>query len=194
MYILYLRVIKMKRKVWRSGNSWVVTIPNELAEKLNLMNRRLIDFDIKNVFEETEKMFDDLFTDFGNNFIGARTKNEFDKVSKFRQPLADVYDNDKEIIVKVEVPGADKKDIIVTPVDNGIEIKVEKKSEIRKEDEKNGIYKLERSYAGFYRYFSLPSYADLDKIDANYKDGILELKIKKKEVKNQLKRRQIEIR
>ena len=42
--------MNMKRKIWRSGNSLVITIPSEIAEKLHLIEKRLVDFDIKNVF------------------------------------------------------------------------------------------------------------------------------------------------
>ncbi len=98
----------------------------------------------------------------------------------YRSPLADVWETDKEIVAKIELPGVDKKDIKVRTRDNGLEISVENKNQYEYRDEKKNIYRAERSYSGFYRYFELPDYADKDKINATYKNGILELRIAKK--------------
>lgn len=95
------------------------------------------------------------------------------------EPLADIYETGKEVVAKIELPGINKEDISIRATDDGIEIKGEKKDEVREEDRKKGRYRLERSYSGFYRYFSLPDNADANKIDASYKDGLLEIKIPK---------------
>ena len=99
----------------------------------------------------------------------------------YAEPLADIYETGKEIVAKIELPGIDKDDIKIKATEDGIEIKGEKKDEIKEEDRKKGRYRLERSYSGFYRYFSLPDNADADNIDASYKDGLLEVKIPKTE-------------
>ncbi len=111
----------------------------------------------------------------------------------FRQPLADVIDKKNEIVARIEMPGIDKQDIKITTTQNGIEIKAEKKEEYKEEDKKSGRFRFERSYAGFYRYFDLPEEADRDNIEATCKNGILELKIPKKQVaKKEVK--QIEVK
>jgi HSP20 family protein len=98
----------------------------------------------------------------------------------YRNPLVDMVETDKNIQVVVELPGIDKKDIDVVAVQGGLQIKVEKKSEKKQENKKKGLFHMERSYTGFYRFVSLPENAELDKISAGYKNGILELTIPKK--------------
>jgi len=168
--------MNMKRKIWRSGNSLVITIPSEIAEKLHLIEKRLVDFDIKNVFEETEKMFDNFFED-ERMFLEPmkNTKKEL----QFRQPLVDLKETEKEFIATLEIPGVDKKDIQLNITDNSIEVKVEKKSEMKIEDENKGYIRSERVYNGFYRSMSLPSRVISQKAKASYKNGILEVIIPK---------------
>lgn len=109
------------------------------------------------------------------------------------EPLTDVVESDSEITAKIEIPGVGKEDIKLNATKDGIEIQAEKKDEIKEEDKKKGRYKIERSYSGFYRYFSLPENADVDKIKANYENGILELKIPKT-AKEQKKAREIKVK
>ncbi len=101
--------------------------------------------------------------------------------SNFRQPLADFIDKGNEVVAKIEMPGVDKKDIEINVTEDGIEIKAENKDEYREEDKKKGRFSIERSCSGFYRYFTLPKGADTEKIEATCKNGILELRIPKKE-------------
>ena len=117
----------------------------------------------------------------------ARRKGNVVK-SNYRQPLSDIWETDKEIVATVELPGVDKDSIEVNAKDNGVEIKVEKKDEHKEEDKKKGIYRLERSYSGFYRFFSMPESADLDNIKASYKNGVLELRVPKKETEDKSRR------
>jgi HSP20 family molecular chaperone IbpA len=95
------------------------------------------------------------------------------------EPLSDIIETDKEIKAKMEIPGVKKEDIKINATEDGVEVKCEKSGEIEEEDKKKGRYRLERNYSGFYRYFSLPESANVDKIEADYKDGILELVIPK---------------
>ena len=95
------------------------------------------------------------------------------------EPLSDIYETEKEIVAKMEIPGVSKEDVKINATGEGIEIKCEKRDEIKEEDKKKGRYRFERNYSGFYRYFTLPENADLERIGANYSNGILELKIPK---------------
>ncbi len=106
--------------------------------------------------------------------------------SDYRKPLVDVYETDKELVTTVELPGIDKNDIDVRITENGLEIKAEKKLELREEDKKQGIYRHERTYSGFYRNIPLPDGVDTSKVQATYKNGVLEVRVpktKKKEKK-----------
>ncbi len=167
----------MKSKVWRSGNSWVITIPSEIAGKLNLMERKLIDFDIKDVFEETEKLFDNMFG--SDNMPGIEPLKKLGRNLQFRQPLMDLKENEREFIANIEIPGVDKKDIQLKITDNVLEIKVEKKSEVNISNEEEGLVRSERVYNGFYRSMSLPSKVISEKAKASYRNGVLEVRLPK---------------
>ena len=170
----------------------MVTIPNELAEQLNLMNKRLIDFDIKNVFQETEKIFDDLFNGFGNNFVEPKKTNENNNLNKFRQPLADLKETETDFIALFEIPGVDKKDIQLNLTETQLEIKVEKRSEVNVSNEEDGYIRSERIYSGFYRTMNLPSRIISERTRASYKNGVLEV-IMPKAKSNNLNQNKISI-
>ena len=94
-------------------------------------------------------------------------------------PVVDIYNEDEKLIVKAEVPGLDKNDIDIR-VENGVlTITGEKKREHEIEEE--NAYRLERCYGKFSRSFSLPLAIDAKKIEASYKDGILEVTLPKAE-------------
>ena len=102
--------------------------------------------------------------------------NEED-LSGYRRPQVDARERENEFIIAVELPGVDKKDIEVNADESGVTIKVEKKSE--EKEEKEGEYRYEKSYSGFYRRIPLPENADFENIYAEYKEGVLKLKILK---------------
>jgi len=103
------------------------------------------------------------------------------ETSNYREPLGDIWETDKEVIASVELPGLDKKDIQVNITDDALEIKAERKME--KEEKKKGMYRVERSYSGFYKCMPLPAEVEADKAEATYKNGVLEIHIPKKEAK-----------
>ena len=94
-------------------------------------------------------------------------------------PAFDIKENDKEYEVTAELPGIDPKDIDITLSEGILSVKGEKKHE---EEEKGEDYhRIERRYGSFHRSFRIPGKVDVDKIDANYKDGVLKLMIPKSE-------------
>jgi HSP20 family protein len=98
---------------------------------------------------------------------------------KFRNALCDVCETDTDFLVNVEIPGVNKEDIRINVEDGSIEIKAERKQELKKEDKKTGSYSAATSAIGFYRHLGLPENVEVKKIAAKYKDGILELKLPK---------------
>ena len=94
-------------------------------------------------------------------------------------PRVDVNETDKEILLDVEVPGMDKKDVKVEVKDNTLHISGERKNERKTENAES--CRIERHYGKFERSFSLPDTVDSNKITASYKDGILEIKLEKTE-------------
>jgi HSP20 family protein len=94
-------------------------------------------------------------------------------------PDLDVSETNTEFIVRAEVPGIDKEDIDITLTDGLLTIKGEKKHE--NEEKEEDYHFIERRYGSFARTLRLPREVEYDKIDANYKDGVLKLIIPKPE-------------
>lgn len=94
-------------------------------------------------------------------------------------PAVDIHEGDKAIAIKAELPGIKKDDVHIDVHDGVITLKGERKFE--KEDNKENYHRIERSYGSFFRSFTLPSTVDVEKINATYKDGILEVTIPKTE-------------
>lgn len=94
-------------------------------------------------------------------------------------PTVDIFEESNDVVVKAELPGIKKEDIDVKVTGNTITISGEKKKE--EKVEKKDYYRMESSYGSFTRVFSLPSEVQTDKVKAQYKDGILEIRIPKTE-------------
>ena len=133
-----------------------------------------------NPWRETET-FPDRFSRFfdGSFFPTARFSDE----SGLRdwRPVVDIYDSDDKIVVKADIPGVDKKDIHVDVKDGVLTLSGERSFENEVKEER--YHHKERSFGKFQRSFTLPEGMDLEKIDADYKDGVLKIEIPKPEAK-----------
>lgn len=94
-------------------------------------------------------------------------------------PAVDIFERGDDLVIRTEIPGVDKNDIDVDVENNTLTIRGERKRETEF-DEKNA-YRLERVYGNFARSFSLPRTVDSSRINATYKDGVLELTLPKAE-------------
>jgi len=103
-------------------------------------------------------------------------------------PAVDIYETDSEIMVQAELPGVDRKDIALQLENNVLTLKGDRRFE--KETNQENYHRIERSYGGFSRAFTIPTTVDEEKIRADYKDGILKIALPKKE---QVKAKQIKI-
>lgn len=92
-------------------------------------------------------------------------------------PSVDVKENDKEFIIKAELPGVEEKDIEVTVTNDSVMIKGEKK--VEKEDKDRNYYYMERSYGSFSRVIPLDAEIEANKAEARFKNGVLDIKIPK---------------
>lgn len=92
-------------------------------------------------------------------------------------PRVDVSETDKELLVKVELPGMTEKDVDVSIANGVLTIKGEKKQE--KEENEKGWYRMERQYGSFSRSLVLPYEIQADKAEALYKHGVLTIKMPK---------------
>ena len=92
-------------------------------------------------------------------------------------PLVDISEDDKEYVIKAEIPEMKKEDIKLNVNDDVLTITGERKHE--KEEMNKRYHRVERSYGSFMRSFSLPEDADGTKVAAEYKDGVLKVHLPK---------------
>jgi len=103
-------------------------------------------------------------------------------------PAVDIYETDHEIVLKVEVPGVAKDQVHVEVDDGTLHLRGERS--VEKEVKEESYHRVERSFGAFHRSFSLPDSVDPDKVRAELKDGILEVRLGKRE---QAKPKQIQV-
>jgi HSP20 family protein len=94
-------------------------------------------------------------------------------------PLCDIYETEKEIVVKLEISGIKKEDVKVSLENNLLTIHGERKFE--EEVKKETFHRVERNYGEFLRNFTLPATVDTTKILAEFKDGLLTVMLPKRE-------------
>ncbi len=92
-----------------------------------------------------------------------------------RLPVADMYETPQELVVELEVPGFEEKDLTLELTDHTIVVKGEVKAEASEEENEKKFLLLERSEQTFERRFHLPDDADTDKLTATFSKGVLEL-------------------
>jgi HSP20 family protein len=92
-------------------------------------------------------------------------------------PSLDVSETKDSVVVKMEVPGIEAKDISVSLQENGLTVKGEKKQETADKDER--YHRVERSYGAFTRTVRLPAAVDGSKVAAGFKNGLLTVTLPK---------------
>ncbi|MBD3368652.1 MAG: Hsp20 family protein [Candidatus Eisenbacteria bacterium] len=123
------------------------------------------------VQDELDRAFDRLL----RNWMSPASLSEFDW-----NPSVDISETEDAIVVTAEVPGVSMDDVDVSVDENQLVISGEKRQE-EEEKEKN-YYRMERSYGSFKRIFTLPRSADIDRVAATHKDGVLTVTVPKTEV------------
>jgi len=94
-------------------------------------------------------------------------------------PRVDMYEEDKEVIVKAELPGIRKKDMDIRLDGDVLTIKAEKKEE--KETKEDTYHTKERHFGQYVRYITLPARVDAEKVTATLKKGLLQVRLPKAE-------------
>lgn len=92
-------------------------------------------------------------------------------------PLCDIYETEKELVLKMELPEMKKEDVHVTIENNVLTLRGERKLE--KTIERENFHRMERNYGEFLRSFTLPAFVDGSKIFAEFKDGMLTVTLPK---------------
>jgi len=93
-------------------------------------------------------------------------------------PPVDIYEDDKKVILKLEVPGIEEKDLDVRMENHTLTVKGERRFEA--EEKEQNFHRIERRYGSFFRAFTLPSTVDNENIKASYHNGVLKLELSKK--------------
>jgi len=104
-------------------------------------------------------------------------------------PACDIYENNNEIVVKVELPEVKREDVRVSIENNILTIHGERK--LTEETKKENYHRVERNYGEFTRSFTLPGFVDTNKVNAEFKDGILRVTLAKRE---EAKPKQVEVK
>src|SRR5260221_9948434 len=105
--------------------------------------------------------------------------NEGSMMSQWSPPV-DILEDEKEFLVKAELPDIKKEDVHVT-VENGV-LTISGERRFEKEEKKRRYHRVERSYGSFTRSFSLPDGAEPGKVHAEFKDGVLKVHMLKSEM------------
>ncbi|HMD78169.1 MAG TPA: Hsp20/alpha crystallin family protein [Terracidiphilus sp.] len=93
-------------------------------------------------------------------------------------PAVDIYEDEKKVMLKLEVPGIEQKDLDVSVENNTLTVKGERKFE--NEEKEENFHRIERRYGSFFRAFTLPSTVDTENVKAAYNAGVLKLELAKK--------------
>src|SRR5438034_1756357 len=140
---------------WGGENDWWSSSPFQMMRRMQ---------------EEMDRTFGSFF---GQPWAGTGTAPGITGWA----PSVDVYENDKEIVVKAEVPGVEPEDLDVTCTEDALVIRGESR---REEDrEEAGWHRTERRFGRFERQIVLPPGARPDDAQANFRNGVLELRIPK---------------
>jgi HSP20 family protein len=132
-------------------------------------------------FSDLERAFEDWFDDFGARPFPRMWRPGFARLRgiSLEAPTLDVYEQKDDVIVKAEIPGLTKDEIDISLDGNILTIKGEKKKEEEVKDE--DYYRCERTYGAFSRSIELPVTVQTDKVNASFKNGVLEIRMPKTE-------------
>ena len=93
-------------------------------------------------------------------------------------PPVDVYEDEHNVVLKLEVPGVNEQDLDIQLENNTLTVKGERKFE--KEEKEENFHRIERRYGSFVRTFRLPNIVDSEKVEAHYDKGVLRISVAKK--------------
>ena len=127
-------------------------------------------------FREFATLQDRINRVFRDSYAGG-DRDEALTTSSFA-PAVDVYEDEHKVVLKIEVPGIEEKDIDVRVENNTLTVHGERK--IEKEEKEENYRRVERQYGSFTRTFTLPPTVDTENVSANYDKGVLNISLPKK--------------
>ncbi len=122
--------------------------------------------EMKKVQQEMDSLFE--------RFLSGR---EFEGREIARAPLTNLEDKQDSFVLTAELPGLEKEDIKIEVAPTAITVKGERKAQ--KEEKEKNYYYSERSYSGYHRSIALPAEVNPEQVDAEYKNGVLTVTMKK---------------
>jgi HSP20 family protein len=147
--------------------STTLTRPNQGLEPLREPFSRVFDRDLR-LMRQMTRDIERMFGDFGMRMP------VFDRAADMTWiPDLEVFERDGRFVVRADLPGLRKEDVKVNVQDNVLILEGERK--VEEVVKKEGFHRTERAYGTFFRSLPLPEDVKLDKIDATFKDGVLEV-------------------
>ena len=134
-------------------------------EPWNLLNRLQKEFNLQNNLDPYAKE--------------VEGDDNSDVVTSHWRPAVDIKEEENRFVIYADLPGVDPKDIEITMEKGVLTLKGERSEETKEEHE--GYKRVERTRGSFYRRFSLPDTADAELIEAEGKNGVLEITLPKHE-------------
>ena len=113
-----------------------------------------------------------------NDFARPEGAQESLTVGNF-VPAVDVYEDEQQLVLKLEVPGVKQEDLDVRVENQTLTVKGERRFE--SEEKEENFHRIERRFGTFTRSFSLPVTVDTNSIAAKYENGVLAIQLSKKE-------------
>lgn len=143
------------------------------------------------LWTDMDQLFDQFRTNFNDLFWRPNTSllSTFDDL---RTPMMDVADLGNRYDMKLEIPGIPKENINIEVSPTSIEISAKHETE-ENEDSKNWL-RRERSCTSFYRSVEFPDKIKTDAVEAEFKDGVLNLSVPKAEPKPEIKSTKVKIK
>jgi HSP20 family protein len=112
-----------------------------------------------------------IFQDYGRGSDELLTSDTF-------VPPVDIYEDDQNLVLKMEAPGVDEDDIQITLENNTLTVRGERK--FAQDLKEENFHRIERRYGSFTRSFSLPDTMDSENVSAHYENGILSIQLPKR--------------
>ena len=131
-------------------------------------------------FKELEEMQRRMETVLGRPGLRSRGAEGGESLAMTEwAPLVDIVEDDKEYLIKAEIPEIDKEQVKVS-VQNGL-LTLRGDRRMEKEEKGKKYHRVERAYGSFVRTFSLPDDVDTAKVSAEFKEGLLKIYLPKSE-------------
>jgi HSP20 family protein len=122
--------------------------------------------EVDTIQSEVNRVFDAFF---GNAGTASRARRWV--------PAMDLVETDDHLVLRADLPGMSRDDVSIEIKDGALTISGERKTE--HEEKSEGFYRVERAFGSFSRSLTLPEGIDMEKVDADFEDGVLEVRIPK---------------